>query len=457
MERPTKREMRAEAGKPSRREFLARSSQVVAGSVLSGVALSRLHAGEDSTIRLALVGCGGRGSGAAANALSSKTGPTKLVAMADVFEDKQTRSYKALDKQFGAQVDVPPDRRFLGFDAYRKAIDCLRPGDVMIQATHSAFRPTHVAYAVKKGINVFMEKSFAPDPGGTREILRIGKEAERKNLKIGCGLMCRHSASRQALIEKIRAGALGEIPLIRAYRMGGGARMGPFKGGESELLWQLRRPYFFLWTSSAWFIEMMIHQVDECCWIKDAWPISAEGLGGREPGSTDCSQNLHTYAIEYTFPDGGKAFVSSRSQSKCHNEFATFVHGTQCAAQFSGNVHAPTVHIYKDQREAKDNVAWRPEREKVSPYQVEWDVLLSAIRQDRRHNEVERAAYTNLASIMGRAAIHMGRIITWDEMLASSFKFYPDAGDLGYDSPAPVQADKQGCYPVPVPGPWSEI
>ncbi len=215
MERPTKREMRAEAGKPSRREFLARSSQVVAGSVLSGVALSRLHAGEDSTIRLALVGCGGRGSGAAANALSSKTGPTKLVAMADVFEDKQTRSYKALDKQFGAQVDVPPDRRFLGFDAYRKAIDCLRPGDVMIQATHSAFRPTHVAYAVKKGINVFMEKSFAPDPGGTREILRIGKEAERKNLKIGCGLMCRHSASRQALIEKIRAGALGEIPLIR--------------------------------------------------------------------------------------------------------------------------------------------------------------------------------------------------------------------------------------------------
>ncbi len=457
MERPIKRELQTEANKSSRRAFLAKSTQAVAGSVLSGVALSRLHAAEDNTIRLALVGCGGRGSGAAANALSSKTGPTKLVAMADVFEDKQTRSHKALTKQFGAQVDVPEDRRFLGFDAYRKAIDCLRPGDVMIQATHSAFRPTHVAYAVKKGINVFMEKSFAPDPGGTREILRIGKEAERKNLKIGCGLMCRHSASRQALIEKIRAGALGEIPLIRAYRMGGGARMGPFTGGESELLWQLRRPYFFLWTSSAWFIEMMIHQVDECCWIKDAWPISAEGLGGREPGSADCSQNLHTYAIEYTFPDGGKAFVNSRSQSKCHNEFATFVHGTQCAAQFSGNVHAPTVHIYKDQREAKDNIAWRPGREKASPYQIEWDMLLSAIRQNRRHNEVERAAYTNLASIMGRAAIHMGRVITWDEMLASSSKFYPDAADLGYDSPAPVQADKQGCYPVPVPGPWSEI
>ena len=425
--------------------------------MLSGVALSRIHAAEDNTIRIALVGCGGRGSGAAANALSSKTGPTKLFAMADVFEDKQARSYKALKDQFGAQVDVPADRRFLGFDAYRKAIDCLRPGDVMIQATHSAFRPTHVAYAIEKGIHVFMEKSFAPDPGGTRQVLRIGRLAEQKNLKIGCGLMCRHSSARQALIGKIRDGALGQIQLIRAYRMDPGARMGPFKSGESELLWQLRRPYFFLWTSSAWFIEMMIHQVDECCWIKDAWPVSAQGLGGREPNSTDCSQNLHTYAIEYTFADGTKAMVNSRAQSNCHNEFATFVHGTRCGAQFSGNVHAPTVQIFKDQRVTKDNIAWRPEQEKISPYQVEWDALLGAIRKNEPHNEVERAAYTNLVSIMGRAAIHTGRIITWDEMMASDFKFYADAGDLDYDSPAPVQADAQGCYPVPIPGEWSEV
>ncbi|MHC4332113.1 MAG: Gfo/Idh/MocA family protein, partial [Planctomycetota bacterium] len=161
-----------------------------------------------------------------------------------------------------------PERRFLGFDAYRRAIDCLRPGDVMIQATHSAFRPMHVEYAIEKGVNVFMEKSFAPDPGGTRRILHLAEAAEKKNLKIGCGLMCRHSASRQALIQKIRDGAMGDITLVRAYRMDPGARMGPFKGGQSELMWQIRRPYFFLWVSSAWFIEMMIHQVDECCWIK---------------------------------------------------------------------------------------------------------------------------------------------------------------------------------------------
>jgi len=441
----------------SRRQFLRQGGKVIAGSVLAGVDLSRTHAAENNTIHIALVGCGGRGSGATGNALSSKTGPTKLVAMADVFEDKLNRSYKALSEQFAGQVDVPPDHRFIGFDAYRKAIDCLRPGDVMIQATHSAFRALHVEYAIEKGINVFMEKSFAPDPGGTRHILRLGQTAQKKNLKIACGLMCRHSTSRQALIQKIRDGAMGQIQLIRAYRMDPGARMGPFKGEQSELLWQIRRPYFFLWVSSAWFIEMMIHQVDECCWIKDSWPVSAQGLGGREPYSEDCSQNLHTYAIEYTFADGTKAFVDSRSMQNCHNEFATFVHGTKCGAQFSGNIHAPTVHIYKDQRDVKDNIVWQPERERMSPYQVEWDVLLNAIRHDLPHNEAERAAYTNLTSIMGRAAIHSGKIITWDEMLASDFKFCDNVADFTYDSPAPVRADAEGRYPVPVPGKWSEI
>jgi predicted dehydrogenase len=424
--------------------------------VLAGGLLSRAWAGEDNTIRLALVGCGGRGSGAAGNAMSSKTGPTKLIAMADVFEDRLTNSHKALSEQFGGQVDVPPDRRFTGFDAYRKAIDCLKPGDVMIQATHSAFRPTHLKYAVEKGVNAFIEKSFAPDPGGTKEILRLGEAARKKDLKIGCGLMCRHSSARQAMIQKIREGALGQIQLIRAYRMDPGARMGPFPGGESELLWQIRRPYFFLWASSAWFIEMMIHQVDECCWIKDAWPVSAEGLGGREPGSDDCSQNVHTYAIEYTFPDGTKALVNSRNQANCKNEFATWVHGTRCAGQFSGNVHAPTVHLYKDQRCEKGSIVWQPEGEKMSPYQAEWDALLTAIRENSAHNEVERAAYTNLASIMGRAAIHMGRVITWEEMLASNFKFC-ESVNFTMDSPSPLQADAQGRYPVPIPGKWTEI
>jgi len=446
----------SDADAMSRRRFLSRSG-AAAGAVFAGVNAAGVYAAEDNTIRLALVGCGGRGSGAADNALSSSAGPAKLVAMADLFEDRMERSHKALSEQFGAQVDVPPERRFIGFDAYRKAIDAVGPGGVMIQATHAAFRPLHVDYAVEKGVNVFMEKSFAPDPGGTREILAIGKRAQEKNLKISCGLMCRHSSARQVLIDKIREGAIGQPVLVRAYRMDPGARLGPYTGGESEVFWQIRRPYFFLWTSSAWFIEMMIHQVDECCWINDGWPISAHGIGGREPNSDDCSQNLHTYSIEYTFANGGKAIVNNRLMQKCHDEFVTFVHGGKCAAQFSGNVHAPTVSIFKDQRCDKDNIAWTPERERISPYQVEWDVLLDAVRNNKPHNESERAAYANLASIMGRAAVHCQRLITWDEMLASNFRFYPDITSLTAAGPAPVLADSSGHYTVPTPGTWKEV
>jgi predicted dehydrogenase len=355
----------------SRREFLACSAKVVGASALAGVALPWVHAAEDHTIHLALIGCGGRGTGAVANAFDASSEPIKVVAMADLFEPKLKGSHQALAARYGERVDVPPERRFLGFDAYQKAIHCLRPGDVAILGTHAAFRATHLEYAVENGVNVFMEKSFAPDPAGMKRILQLGEAAEKKNLKIGTGLMCRHSSARQALIQKIRDGAMGDIQLIRACRMDPGARMGPWKGGDNELHWQIRNPYFFLWVSTGRFIDYMIHQIDECCWIKDAWPVSAHGVGGRAPDSTDCSQNLEAYSIEYTFADGTKALVNGRFMPKCHDDFATFVHGSKCAAQFSGNVHAPTVQIYKDQRTASANVAWRPHKEAVSPYQVE--------------------------------------------------------------------------------------
>ena len=441
----------------SRREFLKHTGRLAAASALARVALPHVHAAEDNTIRLAIVGCGGRGSGAVGNALSAPGGPVKLVAMADLFDDKLSRSHKALSDQFGDKVDVPPDRRFLGFDAYLKAIDCLRPGDVVLCTTHAAFRGIQVEYAVQKGMHVFMEKTFAPDPGGIKRILRAGEAAEKKNLKIGCGVMCRHSTARQALIQKIRDGAMGDVQLIRAYRMDDGYRMGPFPGNENELFWQIRRPYQFFWASSGIFIELMIHQIDECCWIKDGWPVTAHGVGGRGPDSTDAAQNFDTYSIEYTFADGTKALVTGRYIPKCFTDFATFMHGTKCAAQFSGNIHAPTVQMYKDQRIERANIVWRPEKEKADPWQAEWDVLLDAIRNDRPHNETKRAAYSNLAAIMGRAAVHSGKIITWDDALASDFKFCADVDGLTADSPAPVRADAKGRYPAPIPGKWSEV
>ena len=461
----------------TRRELLTTTARAAAVSALAGVALPRVHAGEDNTIRLALIGCGGRGCGAVANAMNAgglvmdnrfraegevnaaSSGPVRLVAMADLLQTRLDQSHAALVKLLDKQVDVPPERRFQGFDAYRKAIDCLRPGDVALLTTHAAFRVPHLEYAIQKGVNVFMEKDFATDPGGVQKMLRLAEAAERKNLKIGAGLMCRHSSARQALIQKIRDGEMGDILMVRAYRMDPGYRMGPFPRGENELLWQLRpgHPYQFLWASGGILIELMIHQIDECFWIKDSWPVSAHGVGGRYAGSTDCSQNLDSYSIEYTFADGAKALVTGRYIPKCHNEFATFVHGTKCAAQFSGDVHRPTTHTYKDQRIAPDNVAWKAKKELVNPWQAEWNVLLGAIRNDRPHNEARRAALANLGAIMGRAAVHTGKMVTWDEALASRFEFCPNVGQLTADSPAPVQANAEGRYPAPVPGAWTEI
>ena len=304
-----------------------------------------------------------------------------------------------------------------------------------------------------------MEKDFGADPGGIKRLLRAGEAAEKKGLKIACGLMCRHSSARQAMIQKIRDGALGEVLLVRAYRMDPGYFMGPFRRGENELLWQLSpgHPYQFLWASGGIFIELMIHQIDECFWIKDGWPVAAHGVGGRFAGSTDASQNLDSYSIEYTFADGAKALVTGRYIPKCHTDFGTFLHGTKCAAKFSGDVHAPDAWIYKDQHLERSNVAWRPPKETVNPWQAEWDVFLDAIRNNKPHNEVRRAALSNLGAIMGRAAVHTGRLITWDEIMASDFQFCPNIDSLTHSSPAPVQADAQGRYPAPVPGVWKEL
>lgn len=461
----------------SRREFLKTTGQFAAVSALAGVALPHVHAAEDHTIRLALIGCGGRGTGAVANAMSAgglvlgddsgtkravgtgAGGPIKLIAMADLRQDRLDQSYSSLRQALGDWIDVPADRRFLGFDAYRRAIDCLRPGDVAMLTTHAAFRAPHLEYAVQKGVNVFMEKDFAADPGGIKRILRAGEAAEKKNLKIAAGLMCRHSSARQALIQQIRDGAMGEVQLIRAYRMDPGYFMGPFPRGQNELLWQLSpgHPYQFMWASGGVFIELMIHQIDECFWIKDSWPVSAHGVGGRFAGSTDCSQNLDSYSVEYTFADGTKALVTGRYIPNCENDFATFVHGTKCAAKFSGNIHAPQCWLYKDQRIEQGSVAWRAPREAVNPWQAEWDVLLSAIRNDRPHNEARRAALSNLGAIMGRAAVHTGKLITWEEALLSDFKFCPNVDELTVNSPAPVLADAQGRYPAPIPGKTVEI
>jgi len=443
--------------KPTRREVLHRSGVAAAGVAVAASLGHTAHAADDQTIRLALIGCGGRGGGAVGNALGvSDCGPVKLHAMADIFGDRLNVSHKALSNRYGEKVDVPDDRKFVGFDAYKRAIDTLRPGDVAMLTAYAYCRPLHYEYAVSRGVNVFMEKSFAADPAGVKRMLAANETAKQKNLKIAAGLQCRHSVARQAFIEKVRAGELGDLMLVRAYRMHGSRPSHPFPGGQNELAWQMRNKWQFIWITAGTFSEWMIHQVDECCWLMDDWPTEAHALGGRVPWSTAAGQNLDTYAIEYRFPGGRTALVDTRFMNHTYMDFATYVNGTRRAGQFSGEGHRATVMTYKGRTFDRDQVDWTAPGEPCGPWDAEWRVMLAKIRSDAPHNETERACRTNIASIMGRAASHLNHVVTWEQVADSDFS-YGDVDTLAENSEPLVKADTNGRYPAPIPGRWKEL
>ena len=443
----------------NRRRFIQRSGKLAGAAALLSAVPKNIFAADDSTIRLALIGCGGRGAGAVRDALSvPNRGPVKLWAVADLHTEPIQQRLTALRKNFPKDIEVPAERQFLGFDAYRHAIDTLQPGDVAMCTTRSYIRPYHVEYAVRRGINVFMEKPFASDPAGLHRLLQTAKEADEQGVKIAAGLQCRHSPARQALIERIRDGKLGDIPLIRANRLGsaGWLRSQGDKALDFSSQLNFGRIHLF-WVGSGHMVDNLIHQIDECCWIKDAWPISCVAMGGRDARSVDCGQNLAVYSMEYTFSDGTKAHCGFRRQQNTRSEFATFIHGTRRAAQFSGQTHRATVHEFKDQRIGRDHIAWTPPADAVSPWQYEWNRFIGAIRKDLPYNEAKRAVYSDFTTLMGRAATHTGIEVTWNDMMNSSFQFCDPPETLNYDSTVPVKPDAEGHFPVPSPGHWTEV
>jgi predicted dehydrogenase len=438
----------------SRRDLIHTSGKLAAGA-LAGLSLPAVHAAGDDLIRVALVGCGGRGTGAATNALSTK-GPVQLAAMADVFEDKLNSSYRNLTRgDVAKKVDVPKQKRFIGFDAYKDAIDTLKPGDVAIFATPPAFRWVHFKYAIQKGINVFMEKPVTVDGPSSRKMFELAKEADKKGLKVGVGLMCRHCECRQALHDKIKEGELGDITMLRAYRMHGpvGSCHVPRKPDNmSELLYQIRNFHSFLWASGGSYSDFLIHNIDECCWMKDAWPVSAKASGGRHYRGKNVDQNFDTYSVEYTFDDGAKLFLEGRTISGCKQEFASYAHGTKGSAVISANAHSSgRCPMYKGQKMA-GKPYYRAPRPEPSPYQVEWDRLMDAIRNNKPHNEAKRGTEASLVTVMGRLAAHTGREWTYQQTLDHEHEFAPGVDKLTLTGPAPLQADQEGKYPVPEPG-----
>jgi predicted dehydrogenase len=450
--------MNAEDRSATRREFLKNTGRVAAASALVGMAIPHVYAAEDNTIRVALIGCGGRGGGAAANALAVKNGPIKLVAMADVFPKNLAKDLNWLKKEHAAKIDVPPERQFIGFDGYRKAIDCLKPGDVAIFATPPAFRWVHFGYAIEKGLNVFMEKPVTVDGPTTRKMLALADESVKKNLKVGVGLMSRHARPLQELGKRIQGGEIGDIVLMRGYRMQGplGYFQSPPKPADiGELLYQVKRFHSFLWASGGCFSDFNIHIIDHCCWMKNAWPVKAQALGGRHYRGNSIDQNLDVYSVEYTFADGAKFIMDGRCMSGCEDFYASYAQGTKGMAivSKSGDCGAPS-SIYTGQLPKRENICWRSKTApgEGDPYQNEWNELIAAIRQDKPYNEVKRGAEASLVTSMGRMAAHTGQVITYDQILNCDHEFAPTVDKLTMDSPAPLQTGVDGKYPVPQPG-----
>ena len=448
----------------SRRDFLKLGGAAAVTSVLPKFGLPAVHPGGSDLIRVALVGCGGRGSGAAMNALATQAnatigGPIKLVAMADAFPDRLKSSFENLSNEAGTQVDVPKERQFVGFDAYKKAMDCLQPGDVVILTTPPAFRWVHFDYAISKKLNVFMEKPVTVDGPTSVKMLKLGERASQLGLKVGVGLMSRHAVGIQELRERVMNGELGEIMLMRGYRMHGPAGYSeslPKPDNMSHLEYQIRRFHSFLWASGGLFNDFYIHHIDHLSWMKNAWPVNARAVGGRHykhnaEGVAFVDQNFDNYSVEYTYADGTKMYFDGRCVDGAEGIYSSYVHGTKgvAIAARSNDCGGPSA-IFKGQSTMGMPI-WQS-TDNSNPYQNEWDALIGAIRKNKAHNEVEYGVKASLVSSMGRMAAHTGQLITYDQMLNCDHEFAPNVDKLTATSDSPLMPGPDGRYPIPKPG-----
>lgn len=428
----------------SRRDVL----KTTGAAALAATIANRVYAAESGTIDVALVGCGGRGTGAAQNALST-SGPTRLVAVADVFPDRIAGSVGGLANKYAEKVDVPKERQFIGFDAYKKAIDAVGKDGVVLLCTPPAFRPLHVEYAVQKGVHVFMEKSFGVDAPGVRKILAAGKLAEQKNTKIAGGLMSRHYKPLEEAVAQIHQGTIGDIITCWAYRMHGQVGLGGRRAGESELAHQIRNYSCFTWLNGSFLLDWLIHNLDVCCWAKNAWPVAAQAQGGRQVRAYP-DQLFDHYAVEYSFPDGTRMMAQGRHQDGTWGFFGDVIHGTKGCAVLGEGITNPK--IFKGYHPKNENLLWEYKGEAWNHYQYEHDLLFDAIRNNKPHNEAERCCNAAMVGILGRMAAESGQMVTWEQAMASNLELAPGLESMTMESAAPVMPDAQGKYPVAVPG-----
>ena len=436
----------------SRRSFIKNTSAAVLGaSVLPNFASAKTpapaptppprNAFGNGPLRIALVGCGGRGTGAASQALHTADtgiGDVKLVAMADAFSDRLESSLKELKGWHPDQIEVPEERRFTGFDAYERAM--AEDVDLVVLATPPGFRPIHFEHAVAKGKHVFMEKPVAVDPTGVRKVLAAAKEADKQGLKVGVGLQRHHQASYLETVERIKDGAIGELTLLRCYWNGAGVWVRPREAGQSEMTYQMRNWYYFNWLCGDHITEQHIHNLDVCNWLVGDYPVSAEGQGGRQVRTgIDNGEIFDHHMVEFTYASGLKMISQSRHIPGASSSVSEHAHGTHGTANVSGA-----------RIESRGGWSWGFRGDEDNPYQVEHNDLFTAVRNGTHYNEAENGAKSTMTSVLGRMATYSGQVVRWDDAIASSLDLAPGAYD--FDALPRSLPDANGRYLIAIPG-----
>jgi len=461
----------------TRRDFLKASSLAVGASLAAGFAgNARAFAAGDETLKIGLIGCGGRGGGAANQALSTK-GNVKLVAMADAFEDNLNRKHDQLLREFSSnpeKVEVPKEHRFVGFDAYQK-LCAMKEIDVVVMATPPGFRPIHFEAAVKAGKHVFAEKPVATDAPGVRRFLAAVEEAKKKNLKVGIGLQRHHQRPYLETIKRIKDGAIGDVIALRVYWNSGGVwvrerkkllkakiekvtgkkfpkneeaaedLLEKHKGLLTEMEYQMRNWYYFNWLCGDHICEQHIHNLDVGNWVKSEMagklvhPVRANGMGGRQVRTgIDHGEIFDHHAVEYEYADGSRMFSQCRHIPNCWNPVTEHAHGSKGYANLSGaSIDAA-------------GMRWRNRRRGKNPYQQEHDDLFAAIRNNTPYNEGDFGATSTMISILGRMATYSGQPVNWDDAINSKLSIMPK--DYSFTATPPTVPDKAGRYPIPTPG-----
>ena len=434
--------MNKEELRDKRREFLKTSALVAGGVMLNQFAFAGGHSSTDDTIKIALIGCGDRGTGAAFQALSTKQN-IKLVAMADAFQDRLDNSYKVLLDKFKDKVDVPQDRRFVGFDGYQKAIAL---ADVVLLVTPPGFRPTHFEEAIKQGKHVFMEKPVAVDAPGVRKVLAAAELAKQKKLNVVVGLQRRYQANYRETLKRIQDGAIGDVVSGQVYWNSGGVWVKKRQPEQTEMEYQMRNWYYFNWLCGDHIVEQHVHNIDIANWVKNAYPVSIQGTGSRAwRTGKDYGEIYDNHAVELTYADGSVIYSQCRHFEGIANRVDETFQGTKGRVYLSaGNNGILWDHKGKE-------IFSHPTKGNANPYQTEHDELFAAIAKgEYKFADAERGAKSCFTAIVGRYATYSGQTIKWDEALKADNSLMPE--QLSWTANPKLMPDENGLYPIPTPG-----